>query len=304
MSNNWQKDLLKRCEDVGWQVTQGTNHMKVADAKGKLLFSVSVTSSDRRAQANAMGVARRAGLEVLETDLKLKKERDRLMRIELDRTANGAGDVNAAASVPTPASLNGSSNVSRTSAVDPQLGDVDGVPITVVAPAMYKTPVMREPTPLADGEELLLADGRVVYRCVKVMSSRARRQGPCHMTFESVTGLSSHMGAHSRSRRPREIAGDDEPDVANAPIGVASKPVASKPIAAEYRDDVAAVDRMLAQLQTEIQKIADAVPGLTLEISTIRDAVRRIADADADARAKAAQFDVISGAFKSVFQGE
>src|SRR5262245_21927468 len=87
--HDWPENFRRRCESVGWRVElSASNHYKVYSDERGFLFSFSKTPGDRRALNKAVTDARRHGIEQLETDLKLRVEKERLERLATDREAN------------------------------------------------------------------------------------------------------------------------------------------------------------------------------------------------------------------------
>lgn len=204
-------ELVARCQAVGWQVVKTTaGHWRVDTRKGA--FTVASTPSDTRSVKNSLAEARRYGLYDLEAKLVRSTEKDRQKKLEADRAANDA-------KLTKIQETNGSTAVTFTSPIavtSEALGFVNGVAIVAIAPAMIKTPVMSKPAPLAHGEELLLADGSVVYRCARYgpyIKNRADGEVDmtklCHQIFNSVIGLRTHIGAHT-SRTLKDAAFESE----------------------------------------------------------------------------------------------
>lgn len=199
----WPLRLKERCEAVGWIVTMSrSGHYKVRTKRGKG-FSFPSTPGDRRSELNAIAEAKRHGLERMEASLARTSERDRQERIRRDRTSVGAALVDAA--VANEDENEEGSMEKEVAQKAGALGYVDGVAIAERAPAMHQTPLTHgKSVPLVDGEELLLADGTVVYRCAKpaatVMDRKAK--GICHRTFDSASSLKAHISYHSRTTLP------------------------------------------------------------------------------------------------------
>lgn len=293
----WQSNFKQRCEAVGWTVEQasGSSHYKVRDAKGKLLLTYSNTPGDRRSMLNVLSQAKRAGLEDLEKLVKLRDERDRLERIEKDREANAARTTELEATLeravlfqPPPSNL----DLTKSQV---NLGQVDGVAIVAVAPAKVKTPAMATAMPLADGEELLLADDRVVYRCTKPAATPRRPEltGVCHRTYENVNSLLTHIGYHTRKLRDREDAAVPAQAQVNGSVTPDATPESHK-----SHSEFQALDHALAQLQLGIERVAESFSGLIIETGTLRDAVRRLPQVDPEVVEKAKRFDALRGFLK------
>ena len=292
-TNGWQANFIQRCEAVGWSVERTkSNHFKVRDAKSRFLFTFPTTPGDVRSMQNTLSDAKRHGILDLEKQVKLRDERDRLERIQKDREASEAVEAEATLERIEADLKKIDRSVEHHSDPDPDLGNVDGVAIVMSGPAMYKTPVMSEPRPLHDAEELLLADDKTVWRCLKSAATKFRpdAEGVCHKVYLSVESLKSHLAYHSRipaatTDSEREKEEEKVPTPAQTPNGA--------------RPEFDALDRSLAQLQAGIKKVADTLPNLIIEVGTLRDAVRKLPVVDQATIDKAAQFDALGAIFKN-----
>lgn len=284
MSSNtdWQDNFIKRCESVGWQVDLSTsNHYKVSDANGKFLFTFSKTPGGHRAMYNAVSSAKKCGIEALETQLKLRLERERLQKIEDDRLANEA-------------KLAGIKEQfdAQDDEVDgdhPNLGYVNGVQIVAIAPAKVKTPVMSEAKPMADAEELMLLDHSVVYRCAKAAATtnHPELEGLCHRTFETVDSLRAHITFHSRKTMPltpRQRQAQTKPKETTK---VPTK--APKTVEAPSSTDALA-KRVTAALDA-VGMLAAAANSMKDELTELQRDLSGLQVADPETVKKAAQFD-------------
>jgi hypothetical protein len=322
--------LVKRCEAVGWQVVKtGKNYYKVDTRHG--IFTIPSTPSSANSVRNTTNLANKHGLENLERKLAERDERDRLQRIADDRSANDARLERAAA-------VNGAAEVATTviepapSTVDdgPNLGDVDGVRIVAIAPACVQTPVMLRPAPLDGGEELLLADDRVVYRCVRIGSYRVVDNGvvdqtkPCHQIFPTAHGLMVHIGRHTLQRRRREEAAATvlnkiadayrKPDAdAEAPIPTAeSTSVEPSNFDATRELLLARIEELsgtvfdiggkLIDVRNTLIGVVDVIRDLEPEVREVRVEVEVEGKPDPELVAKAAKFDALSETMKGLFQ--
>lgn len=219
------EDLLKRCEAVGWQIRtvgNGASRFLVTTHDGGT-FTFG-RSGDWRGMRNALKQAERLGLLDLEARLAAKHDRDRVRKIQADRARVLVTTSSVSTMQPPSLSLPSSSSKSSThdeekesdnvketvekkvSASAGDLGHVDGVAIAEIAPAMIETPVSHGPQRLRNGEELLLTDGRVVYRCTLQTAGKM-----CGKTFGSSRSLSSHVAAHSRPDRKTGSLNTDQP---------------------------------------------------------------------------------------------
>lgn len=292
MSNqDWQDNFRRRCENVGWTVTRtNSSHFKVHDGE-RFLFTYSGTASDRRALLNVLSLAKRAGIEQLETQVKLRNERDRLARIERDR-----------ASVPVIFKEPEMAAEPKPSDDQPDLGSVDGVAIVAVAQAMFQTPVMPSPGPLSDAQELLLADESVVFRCVKpaaTLPATSGREGICHRTFKSVNSVQAHIRFHSH-KSEKEVP-PVTPAVKPNKVTVRSKSTKSE-VAAEStqttRSDVEKLAERVTDTSDRVGKLITGLQDIILEMSSINHDLAKLQVADAETIDKANQFDALRSIFK------
>lgn len=287
MSNqDWQNNFIKRCEGVDWRVElSASNHYKVYSAERGFLFSFSKTPGDKRAMLNAVSAAKKHGIEQLETQVKLQRERERLVRIEKDRETNGF----VVSDVTTEADLKPAAAVEQ-----PNLGFVNGVQIIAIAPAKIKTPVMTEPRPLADAEELMLADESVVYRCRKpaATTNHPELEGICERTFPVVGSLQAHITYHSRKTMPSvtianqtrlaRASSKEIPEVPTTKTKAEKVTNANSPTELGKRID-AALDA--------VGLLAAAATSIKAELTDLKTDLDKIQIADPATVQKAAQFD-------------
>jgi hypothetical protein len=335
MTSDWTTNFQRRLEDVGWRVERSkSNQFKVYDRSDRQILVFSATPSDHRSMTNALSQAKKAGLLLLESEVKLRRERDRLARLAADRESNGHKPERAVPPalftpppVPPPAESTAAtmSTVADDAAsvgvkthdekvkmsVKPEnLGDVDGVAIVAVAPAKIQTPIMTAPAPLADAEELLLADDRVLYRCLKPTP-----QGPCHSTFDTANSLRSHITFHSRrvppttpayrakqerlvreNVKPPAVATSEEREVAASPKTTTSP---TSPAATSTE-----VDRLRRRVDVLAGAVAETLGGLKkiqAEVAELQCEVNELPLADEETLRKAAEFDKVKSTFSSMF---
>lgn len=309
-NKDWQRNFQQRCEDVGWRVERsGSDHMKVYDGS-KLLFTYSGTPGDKRTMMNVLSQAKRAGLLELESDRKLERERDRLERIEVDRLKNGHSETAftaalAAAVAKTAVTNAVSVETAAAVATSEDLGDVDGVAVVAVAPAKIKTPVMSEAAPIAGGQELLLADDRVVYRCVRdaAMPHKPELTGTCNKTFDRIGGLQTHITFHSRTTLPRTPR---QREAIEAAVKTAARKAVTAARAAQTEkiEEVAVtaattapaasrpeIASRVTELSLTVDKMLTGMQDVARELVEIRDSLQRLPVADEETLRKAAQFD-------------
>ena len=186
---SWIEDLVKRCAAVGWEVTYAAGgHRRIKTHKGKV-FQIASTPGDVHSQKNAERAAARHGLEALEEKMALQREKERLERIEADR-ANGVDWKEEEKKI--------EEHKERTK----HGFAVGGVLIVDVVQAYGGHP--RNPDqmlPIEHGEELLLEDESVIYRCSHPVTLNDKEQ-PCGRQFEATGSLRSHIAWHAR-RKPK-----------------------------------------------------------------------------------------------------
>lgn len=235
----WPLKLKERCEAVGWLVTMTkSGHYKVRTKRG-CGFSFPSTPGDRRAELNALAEAKRHGLKQLEARLSRLAEQDRQRRLKRGTVGDALVEamVSSETELETESKEEGEAVQKEIAQREGALGYVGDVAIVEKAPAMHETPLTRgKRVPLVDGEELLLADGTVVYRCAKpaatVMHPDAK--GLCHRTFDTVNGLKGHITYHSRKSMP-EAPGARKKREREAPRKIARKRVSQVARAATKR---------------------------------------------------------------------
>lgn len=288
----WTHELKARCEGVGWTVTLGKGgHYKVRTPDGRG-FSFPSTPGDVRGERNALAVARRHGLDKLEERKKRAAEAERLRRIARDRQSIlGEAFADAIEKQVTKEEIEEMTNKTN---VDTSLGEVDGVKIVEVAQATHITPISNGPRPLADGEELLLEDGRVVYRCAKpaatVMDPTA--QGICHRIFDTAGSLKAHISFHSRKtlpgeRRKREreahpnrIAAErksqpvEAPEPASQQVGIIAQASQLADRFSDFKKELALLEATADELSNELRNLVQRMPE-HLADEAVLDAARR-----------------------------
>lgn len=182
---DWVEDLVKRCAAVGWEVTYAAGgHRRIKTHKGKV-FQLASSPGDVHSRKNAERAAARHGLEVLEEKMTLQRERDRLERLAKDR-ANGVDWEEEEKKI--------EEHKERT-----KYGLVNGVVIVEVVQAVGGHP--RNPArkvPIKHGEELLMEDESVIYRCTYPVTLN-HEERPCGRQFEATGSLRSHIAWHART---------------------------------------------------------------------------------------------------------
>lgn len=287
-------DLVKRCEAVGWQVVRGgSGHFKVDTRKGT--FMIPSTPGDVRSAKNALAEARRYGLDKLESAIQEREDRERLSRLKADREANDAklAKIQVANDVP-------SAEVSTTTP-SADLGSVDGVAIAAIAPAMFKSPIMAKPSPLAGAEELLLVNDDVVYRCLRTGSSARDGVTPadqvCHQVFSSVNSVKAHINQHAQRLNEKE----------NEIKMKTTATVKSKPVEAA----TATTEQLKIQLTTGLTSLLNAIEqigassvearnALLKLIEQVQDLKAEVTEPDPELVAKARQFDALAATLGSL----
>jgi hypothetical protein len=297
--NNWVRNFKARCEDVGWRVDMsGSSHYKVYDRSDKLILTFAGSPGDRRAMLNALSSAKRAGLEDLEKSIKLRRERDRLQRIENDRAANEVKLTEVSvklAGIREKFDAQGDDEVD--SDVPGKLGFIDGVAIAAIAPAMIKTPVMKQAAPLNGGSEVMLTDGTVLWRCDRPAATGTKMdiEGDCHRTFASVTSLRVHMGSHTRAADKNVVAAVDQ-SVARETNPMSTEPKMSP-------NGVSPNAQLTARLNSALETVdlmARSLTAVKTELTAIQSDLSKLQVTDDDTLAKAAKFDTLSGNLRAL----
>jgi hypothetical protein len=312
------KELVARCEAVGWQVIySGAGHYKVDTNRGILVIP---STPSGRSMANAVSTAiNKFGLADLERKLAETTESDRLSRILADRASNDARLVRAGG-VDNPFLPDDEVDTDH----GPDLGSVDGVRIVAVAQPMIKTPVMAKPAPIKLGDELLLADGRVLYRCNVVGGAwradpKADPNLPCHQTFSKPRSLMTHIAFHSQT--PEGIhALRSRPNRVNRTRGeeiVTKTDDAIKKIAAAYhgKNDDLGADAARELIITTVEELTNSIAAIGGQMVDVRNTLVKltdmirdlkpevvVADPDPELVAKAARFDALSATLKNLMQ--
>jgi hypothetical protein len=174
----WAAELTKRFEAIEWTVELVNNgHYKVTTHDGNT-FGMASSPSDTNAEKVVIRQANRYGFRKREQMFALKRERDRLVRLEEGR----AEDMDEGDNV----------KVQKTDILG-KLGYIGTTAITEIGPAVLTTP--RTPdggTPLKNGEKVTLVNGQVRYRCTVRTDT-----GPCYRDFSTAQGVASHWKAHN-----------------------------------------------------------------------------------------------------------
>lgn len=203
----WQDNFRRRCDYVGWvtDLSTGSNHYKVYDAKGKYLFTYAKTAGDRRAMLNTLSEAKRHGLEILEQQEKLRRERDRLVRIEKDRETNGfvVADVQSA----NTATSEREKDIPVATIANHYAENRDavlGVKVLIRQTAHltginYATQQL-DSRPYPDIDELQLENETVVYQCA------SRYDSSCLFTAAKSQSIRAHLRAHAPRAQARALA--------------------------------------------------------------------------------------------------
>lgn len=198
VNNGWAREFAQRLEAVGWQVSYTrSGHYKVRTGVGRG-FTFGSTPSNRHSNTNALAEAKRHGLEKLEAQTLRRNEQDRQQRIQADRGSLAHALLTAAIE----SEERGGNPVAKDQilAQAGDLGEVGGVPIVDIAPAVIQTPVMSKPAPMKEASEVLLADGNVLYRCDKDREWPEHSGTLCHRTFDSARALLAHVTRHGKRK--------------------------------------------------------------------------------------------------------
>ena len=147
---------------------------------------------------------------------------------------------------------------------DDVIGYVGDVAIVEKAPAMHETPLTcGKRVPLVGGEELLLENGVVVYRCAKpVMDPDAK--GLCHRTFDTVESLRAHIAYHARKKREREAALD--------PTGIVARATQLLDQFDIFKDELELLGERADELVAELREVVRRLPESVADEDTLSKA--------------------------------
>jgi hypothetical protein len=304
---SWIQELADRCAAVGWEVTYAAGgHRRIKTHKGKV-FQIASSPGDVHSQKNAERAAARHGLEALEEKMTLQREKERLERIEADR-ANGVDWEKEEKKI--------EEHKERT-----KYGLINGVVVVEVVQAVGGHP--RSPAvkvPIQWGEELLMEDESVIYRCSHPVTLNHKEQ-PCGRQFETTGSLRSHIAWHARQKptAAEEVAelgqkigfksGTQQVEVFDSVVApeiifdTEPKKIEMKPVI-EPKPGIVAELMQIGEyadvLHDELGRVTDELDevrrGLNKLRDNIRDAVKRVATDHVDIdelRAKAARYDEI-----------
>lgn len=309
------EELVRRCEAVGWQVSKtAAGHWKVDTRKG--IFTISSTPGNTRSVMNSLADARRRGLEELEAKLVRNDDRNRLRKIQADREANDAKLARMTEKVRTfsrTGQVEFREPISADPTVDLGFGHVNGIAIVAIAPALIKTPVMDDAAPLADAEELLLANEAIVYRC--------RKKGPwgsnddvlpgqfCNSVFSAARSLQAHISFHARraardSMSALSAADQEKERKVEEVVKTASAVEVSAAVIAAPSPTTDELKRMLTESLTSLVAAIDKIGASSIEARNVLlklvDQVQAlkpevvVQEPDPELVAKAAQFDQLA----------
>lgn len=314
----WQDNFRRRCDFVGWQteLSKGSNHYKVHNAAGKYLFTYAKTTGDRRAMLNTLAEAKRHGLEQLETGEKLRRERDRLARIEKDRETNGyvviIDPVNESERIDEgerEVISIGKYVIENHHAADRD--HVGEVKVVVRQKAHLGTRNMStgstELHPYPDIDELQLADETVVYQCA------SRRDSSCLFTAAKPESIRAHLRSHSPRTEAVKLAAElaeatkkAEATEAELAARIERRSNASRQGAETRRrqsrstsvetPSIEAVRLLADRVESVISSVETLVGGMNLvvhELGTISHELAKLPVTDQATLDKAAAFDAI-----------
>lgn len=287
------RDLVKRLkalERVGWRMRETKRNWLLVSPPSGSTFSVPLTYDSRnsRSMVSAVKTAERHGLLEAEEKLNQINEARRLFSLkktQVDSDSDSDDSDNDDSDERT------EEVVKKTIARDKgDLGYVDGVAIAEIAPAKIVTPITNGAVPMAHGQELLLADGNVVYRCVKPGTiHEPGLDAPCHRTFASAASLRAHLSAHSRKAAPT-----GKTATSDAPVSDVSKRPAT-PARSRQRSsdnfDFADLARTLDKTSTQVQHIIVALQQAVSNMRDISKAVEKLPHVDEATVAKAKKWD-------------
>lgn len=184
----WPRELADRCNAVGWPAELvSSGHWKAKLPDGSVM-TWAESPSDRNAYKNAMRVARTKGLDQLELELRLQREKERLERIQADREQNGVPE-----HLMEPPQPNLKEEIEMANLGYIEVGGTR-IGIAEQGPARYQPSRGGDLRLIEDARELLLVDGSVYFQCLK--PTGAFRDGEaeiCNRAFPSARSLPTHQ---------------------------------------------------------------------------------------------------------------
>lgn len=170
----WPKRLVKRCQNVGWEVVNNKGHFRVYNEDGTYLFSFASTPRTERSGISTFQEAIDHGLVEKEEELEKKKEKERRDALMADRSKD----------------------------VTLNYGKANGKQIITI----------QEMTLVSHGEELLLDDGTSAFRCTWQIKAENYMSYPCHKTFDTGNALRGHMMSHKKEAKKEEPKVEESPN--------------------------------------------------------------------------------------------
>lgn len=306
---NWPKELADRCNAVGWAAAiQKSGHYRAFLPDGRS-FGWAASTSDTNGYKNAQREAARMGLDQLEQELRLRREKERLQRIELDRAQNGVPENRMLA--PEPAPKKEDENVTKYGTIE-----VDGVKVgiaDVVKPVRHVHPRGGEVHELSHCRELLLVDETLRYQCLKLVKG----DQVCARHFATSAGLVVHWNrsthlADAEPKETRNLGPSAEPnpveprpgptkEETRTPVAVYTTPDPQKIESA----DLAVPTGLVAQAVHQVERLRileSTLDDLAEQAGSIASELERIVEklpeelVSPELQAKAEKFDRMMGA--------
>lgn len=281
----WPQELADRCNAVGWPAELVANgHWKARLPDGTVM-GWAESPSDTNAYKNAMRVARAKGLEDLELQLKLQREKERLERIERDRRLNGVPE---SAYGPGPATQPESEPELKTPATSSNLGfvEVEGQRLGIMeqAEAWFQPSRGGERRLVEDARELMLIDHSVHYQCLRGTGTfQGEDEVFCNRLFDTPSGVFFHQ---ARTHKLAEEAAQrmqphpaSAPRAEEAPMAVSQPGLVARMVALTGRfeqlcNDLDQVGESANALYNELQGLVRELPA-ELASDELRDKAAR-----------------------------
>lgn len=221
------KELLGRCEAVGWKVRPAGNGHTLILAHNGQGESFPSTTRSQQGFRNALQWCKRNGLLELEANLETVHQQDRQERLKRGQL------------------------VSMPSTVTNR-EYINGVKVSERAPAMIETPLTKgRAVPTQSADELLLEDGTITYQCTL---------SGCYKTFPTALAVRGHRArGHSKEFAKPVKAARKKPTVRPAAPKQVPKQAADEEMASLH-SIVARLESNIARLRAAINDMPVATP--------------------------------------------
>lgn len=216
------KELLSRCEAVGWKVRPAGNGHTLILAHNGQGESFPSTTRSQQGFRNALQWCKRNGLLDLEANLETKHKQDRQERLKKGQL------------------------VSMPSTVTNR-EYINGVKVSERAPAMVVTPLTKGrvvPTKVAD--ELLLEDGTITYQC---------NHDECYKTFPSAISVRAHRSKAHPKPKPTAVPPIAKPSAAKKAKRHAPKLTPQPTMKTTKIQDTSSLESIVTRLEANLSAL-------------------------------------------------